>query len=816
MFDVLSQSIRRWSRRPLTTIAIIGTLACGIGFATAIYSLLESLLWRPMTSFGKPEELTFIQHELNPTWVQQGGARFQPLALEDFRLVQQEVGAFSHVAATQFIRILWRSEKETRRLDGEMVSPGYFELAGIPLALGRPFTAEEDRSPGGSPIVILADTFWREAFAADRNVLGRQIELNRHTFTIIGVAAPGFTGSNRLNPADLWVPLMMYPQVFVAPQVVSRRDGRFLRVFARLKSGTLPAVAEGELKVLAKRLAAELPASHGHLGFMVRPLVGGPPSAFQQGLQRGGGLLLAIALALLLISGANIANLLATRARSRQGEMALRLALGASRRRLMRVELGDVMLLTTTGVLLGLGLALIFRRVLWALRPPYLDAQILAGGFSLKAFAFAIAAALGVALLFSLAPLLHLRAVELTALMRGDAAATPNRSRLGLWLSRQALVIGQVALATGVLSIAGLFLAHLLESRRLDPGFATQDLVLASFELQNDGLPPARIAAFQQELLARASTLPGTLSAALAENRVLGGFRLWRTIAPHGSGSPGSTVGSGAVDPAFHETVGIAVLAGRTFRPEDAAGPPVAVLNSVLAKQLFGDEKAALGRQLVVDDAATPFEIVGVVANADLMALGEENKPFLYLPLSQFPSQHFTLHVRTRQAEGALPLLRTLIAQIDGHIPIESLATVEHTLEEALWLQRLSTSLLVLLGLVGLILAGIGVYSVAGVETARREREIGVRLALGATKRQIATDVLRRGLTAVGLGVTAGIVLCLLSLGFLRGLLYDIGQIPWTLIVGVVVLLATVACLAHLFPVLKATAIDPARTLREG
>lgn len=815
MLDALRQSLRRWSRRPLVALAIVGTLACGIGLATAIFSLLENLLWRPLTSFAGPERVVAVQHEIDPAKAQ-GGARHQPVALEDFRLLQREIGAFSGVVATQVIRVLWRGEQETRRLDGEMVSAGYFAFSGVPLLLGRGFSADEDQVPGAAPVAVLAHAFWRGELGGDPAILGRRIQLNDHDFTVVGVAAPGFIGSNRLNPADLWVPLMMYPRVFVAPQVVARRDGRFLRVFARLGDGRGVEAARAELGSLGARLAAELPASHGHLTFLARPLVGGPPSGFQQGLRRGGTLLLAIAFALLLIGSANIANLLLVRARARRGEMALRMALGAGQGRLARAELGDALLLTAAGAVLGLGLGFLFRGALWALRPPYLDPQIVASGFSARAFLFAAGAALLVGICFTLAPIASLRRVELASLMRGEAAAAPPRSRLAAWLGRQALLIGQVALATGVLGVAGLFLLHLFESRRIDPGFETRDLVLASFDLQIDGMEPARIDAFRRDLAERARGLPGVSAVGVAENRVLGGFRLWRTVAAAGEPAPPSTVGSGSIDADFHRAAGIAPLAGREFLPADATGAPVAIINRALARQLFGDEKAAVGRQMTVDDPPENFEVVGVVADSALMAIGEEPKPFLYLPIDRFPSRRFTVHISTTEPRQTLAALRPAISQVDPGVPIEALATVEQALGEVLWVERLSAALLAALGGVGLLLAGLGIYSVGAAETASRRREIGVRLAIGASRGRVVGEILRRGLISVAIGIAGGLALCFASSRFIGSLLYDAGEIGLPLAAAVSVLLATVGLLAHLVPAYRAARIDPARTLREG
>ncbi len=815
MLDVLSQSLRRWSSRPLVALAIVGTMACGIGLATAIYSLLENLLWRPSSSFAVAERVVVVQHEIDPAKVQ-GGVRFQPVALEDFRLLRSEIRSFSQVAATQVIRVLWRGEEETRRLDGEMVSAGYFELSGVPLLLGRGFSAEEDEVPDGAPVAVLSHAFWREQFGGDEGVLGRRIRLNDHDFTVVGVAAPGFVGSNRLNPADLWVPLMMYPRVFVAPQVVARRDGRFLRVFGRLAEGRGIDAARAELDGLAGRLAAELPASHGHLSFLARPLVGGPPSGFQQGLAKGGGLLLAIVLALLLIGGANIANLLLVRARARRGEMALRLALGAGRGRLARAELGDALLLTLAGAVLGLGVGWLFRGVLWALRPPYLDPQIVASGFSLSAFAFAVGTALLIGSLFTLAPIASLRRVELASLMRGEAAAAPARSRLAAWLGRQSLLIGQVALATGVIGVAGIFVLHLLESRRIDPGFATRDLVLASFDLQIDGMTPERVDAFRRELAERARALPGASAVGVAENRVLGGFRLWRTVSPVGGEAPPSTVGSGSIDAEFHRAAGIALLAGREFAPADAGGAPVAIVNRALARQLFGDANAAVGARMTVDDPPATFEVIGVVGDTAVMALGEEPKPFLYLPIDRFPSRRFTVHIRSAEPHRTLAELRPAIAQIDPGVPIESLATVDQALGEALWMERLSAALLAALGGVGLLLAGLGIYSVGAAETESRRREIGVRLAIGASRGRVIGEILRRGLISVAVGIAGGLALCFASSRFVGSLLYDAGDIGLPLAVSVTLLLATVGLLAHLLPAYRAARVDPARTLREG
>lgn len=806
--------LRRLARSPLEILGIVATLAVGIGLLGAIVSLLQGLLSQPMTSFSEAEEMVTVYHHRRPE-APEAGPPFQFLALEDFRSLKHDNGSFSAVAAGQAVRSLFRYESLVETLDGEMVSAGFFDLAGVDPFAGRFFYPQEDAGPGSGPVVVLAHAFWQSRFAAEPDLVGKSVSLNNSSFTVVGIAPPGFLGSNRLNPADFWVPLSMYRQVFVAPDVVERRDGRFLAVWARLKSNVGPEAAAGELEATAARWSEEWPETHGIWGLSLRPLSGGPPTPYQAGLQKGQTLLMSAALSLLALGCLNIGNLLLIRLRKRRRDLAIRLALGAGRRRLVVMETLDILLWVSVGGLLAGVVAHWARQLLWSFRPGYLDERILQlQEGDPRLFAATLAVAIAVGFIFVAIPLVSLgRRKGLAEMTKTVGSSTSKAPRGKRWTMNGQIVL-QVALSTLLLGLAFLFMDGLRESRQTDLGFRTEGMVLASFDLQLDGFSPERQRDFRERAVERLRGLPTVSAVGVAENRVLGGFRLWREVSSQEGKSV--TVGSSLAAPGYFDSVRLRRLTGRDFAPGD--GDHKAILNKALASQLFDTAEQATQKSIVVDGKT--LEVAGVVADSAVMAPGEEPMPFLYLPLErELPSSRFTLHLTVAEGgdERAVAAdVRAVFAELAPGVPIERLDTIADVLDEALWLERLSVGLLGAFAIVGLLMAGLGIYTVAAADAQQRYREVGIRMAIGASRAEIGLSALWRGFAAMSAGAALGLVLVVWCEGVAQGLLYDAGSLGFATLASTLATFVVLGGIAQLLPAWRAATTDPVNALRDS
>lgn len=803
--------LRRFYSHPLITLSILASLALGIGVTTAAFSFVNDLLLAPPTSFASPERLLEIG-TLPPKGA--GGASRLPLSYFEYRALSK-TQAFSEVAATQVVRVLYEQDGNAERIDGEMVTSDYFRLAKTPMALGRAFGPEEDGAPGQAPVAILSQEFWQDRLGGRPDLLGSKIRLNGYTFSVIGVAARGFRGMNRFNPPDFWVPLSMYRQIFLLPDLLEKRDGRILRIFGRLRPGVGPSQAQAEVRRIGYLLALEDGAEAPRLAAW--PLGSGSQSEFLKRLETGSRAALGATFVFLLIACVNVTNLMLVQARGRTKENALQLALGASRGRLVRRELGEGLLLTGAGGVLGLLVALATRHSLWRLRPSYLDERVVGPVLNSRVLAFVFLVTLFTALLCSIAPVLRSWRTDLLPLIRQEGFARAQSGPFS-WITEQLLVVVQVCLSAASLGLAALFLSSLWHNLAIDPGFETRHMALASFDLQLDGYDPPRVRSIQEQVAARLKALPQVESVALAENRLLGGFRLWRTLNRRGVAQSSGPLqaGSSAVGENYFETVSIPRLQGRAFTLGDTSGSQVLILNEVLANRLFplGD---AIGQQVVLDQETTPYEVVGVVSNSSYLVAGEDPLPFLYLPLARNPGSRFTLHVRTLgDPEAILPLMRRAIHEVAPSLPIEELGTMENSLRQSQWMPRMSAWLLSLLGGLAVVLAGVGVYGVAASSAQRRRGEIGVRIVLGAQRATIIRSILARGLTAVLFGLVCGLILMLWLARWVQNILYNAGELGWGPALVVISILFLKGFLANLAPALQVARHDISRVLREN
>ncbi len=794
-------------------MVIVASLALGIGASTAIFSFVNAALLRPLP-VAEPERLVAMYS------VDRNDPGFLPLSRPNFEDFRKQSDVFSVLAATRPIHVTLLIGGEPERVQGEIVSASYFDLLGVRTAPGRGFLPEEDR-PGRSPIV-LGHGLWQRRFHADPDIIGRLLTVNGHGFTVVGVAVDGFRGLNALGAPELWVPMGSYQQVLFGP-MRSRFDSRQSLIFyavGRLRAGVSLKGAKASMDTLMRNLELAYPDANEGLGVDLLPLAQAslsPNSRPKYVLAAG--LLLVVVAVLLLIACVNVANLLLARSLARRRELAIRMALGASRPGLTRQLVVENLLLSLWGGATGVALAWGFNKILWAIRPPFLTDKFQPELLDVRVLAFVLALSLSTGLIFGLFPLLQTIRFSVIGSLR-DRGGFDGEGR---WLPRlrDGLVLGQIALSLVTLVGSGLFLASLRNAERLDPGFESERMLLLSVDLGSQGYDGARAREFQRLALERVSALPGVASVAASERFLFDRAGLRRNLLPEGGGAEGIEdvlVGTNVVSESYFSTFGVRILDGRAFSAQDRKDTRrVAVVNETLAERFWPGQNP-LGRRFrfATEAYADTVEVVGVARDADYVTLGEERQPYLYLAASQEDALSMTLLVRTLGSpQKAIPMVRRTMRALDPMLPILRTAIGSELLAESLWTPRLGASLLAFFALVSLTLSAIGIYGVTAHLVGLRRREIGIRLALGATRPAILRLVLRRSAIQLAGGLLLGGLIAGMTLQAVSRLLFGMRALdPVTFAVAALVM-SVVTLISSYFPARRAMAVDPRITLAE-
>jgi macrolide transport system ATP-binding/permease protein len=812
----LKYGARLLLRNPGFAAVAVFSLALGIGANTAIFSVVQQLVASPFP-VEEPDRLVALAttDQRNPGSL--------PTSHLNFKDIRDQNTVFTHTAAFAFAPVNYLGEGgASEQILTQVTSGNYFDALGVRFRLGRGFLPEEDGPAGSGPVAVISHGFWERQFGGDPSVVGRTLSLNRHPFTIVGVAPQGFTGTILFGAPDAWVPMSMHDVVQPGFDWYEQRRGLFLFAFGRLKPGVSLSEAQANLSAIGSQLAADYPNDNQGRSFGAVPLADARINP--QG--NGGGpvvqaslLLMVIVGVVLLIACANIANLLLARATARAREIAVRLALGAARPRLIRQLLTESLLLSllggAVGLLIGYWTLDLIRAAPIQLPPNFLQ-QIAIDG---RVLAFTLALAVGTGLLFGLVPALSASRPSLVPTLKNETtpvvAGARGRFR---WVSlRQALVVAQVALSLIALVAAGLFLRSLQETQRIDPGFETNRVFALSFNLGREGYTPERGLQFHERLLERAAALPGALSASVAQNRPFqGGFA--RSVLLEGSEAAEQNrtlVQVNTVTPGYFQTVGISLMRGRDFTPQDTADTPlVVVVNETMADRYFGGADA-IGRRFRFFGDTADTTIIGVARDAKYNGLVEDAQPFAYQPMTQAYNPAANLLVRARgDASGLAAEARVLMQQLDPQIAILNVGTLQDQVDQALAPQRLIVSLLGVFGVLALLLAAIGLYGVASFSVTQRTREIGIRMALGASRQTVLRLVLLQGLMLVAVGIAVGVLAAWLLAQGVSGLLVGVRPAdPLTFAMTAAVLFA-VAALASYVPARRATRIDPLLALR--
>lgn len=812
----LRQTLRTLRGQPGFTAAVILSLALGIGVNVAVFSWIDAALLRPLP-IAEPERAVSVHTKLadSPEYVTVSYLNFL-----DFRKANQ---VFTDLVVYRPVKLSLLSGDEPELVDGQLVSGSYFEMLGLEPAAGRFFRPEEDEVPGRDPVVVLGHGLWRRQFGGDRGLIGKTVTLNGRAFTVIGVAPPGFRGARLLEPAEMWAPLMMYREILPdrLAQVFENRRAIILFCLARLKPGVEIGQAEAAMKALAGALEQDFPDANRGRSVALLPIQRFSISPnYRDSYVLAAGVLLGVVALVLLTACANVANLLLARWLGRRKEVALRLALGASRAVLLRQLLTESLTLALLGGAAGLLVADLVRRLLWLSRPIAVP-ESLEVGLSPRVLLFALVVSLVTGMLFGLAPALQALRPDLVTALRNQAAL---QGKPGRWLGlRDLLVAAQVALSLISLIGAGLFLASARVAEGIEPGFETGKMLLVSFDASAQGYDEARGQQLYRQVVQRVEELPQVRSAAVAEYAVLlGDLALRRTVIVEGKEPPpgenGYMVQVNGVSHGFFETVGIPLLAGgRGFTEADVPGAkPVAVINEEMGKKLWPGEDP-VGRRFTFFGTQDALEVVGVARNSKYAYLGEETPLYVYLPMAQSYGSEATLHVRTEgNPRDVMGSVRRTVRETDPNLPLVGLRTVSRVIDDALWPQRTAARLLASFGLLALALAAIGIYGVMGYLVRQGRKEIAVRLALGAQRRDVLVQVVRRGMTAVAIGLGAGLLAAFLLTRTATKLLVGtrpMDPVAWGL---AALVLVAVALVATFLPARRAAATDPILVLRES
>ena len=805
----LRYGMRMLLRSPGLTLAAVLSLALGIGANAAIFSYVDALWLRPLAVRDSARLVKVFTSENTSSGENLYGATSNP----DYQDLRQQLHSITDLAAEDRRGALLNLPGQMVQLLCDVVSPNYFRALGVNARVGRTFS-EQDASAENSPaVVVIGYSFWQNQYGGDPAIVGKTIVVDGVNVTVLGVLPRAFRGGEAITDVQLFVPTSTWKQLHggAAPELTLRDDRRY-DVYGYLAPGTSLAQAQAELNTIAARLAESYPKSNARLKYTV------VPEADSHGSERGrlGTVLLGIAGLVLLIACANVANLLLARSEARRREIATRLALGASRVRMVRQLMTESLLLAICGGASALVLGAWIIGLLPALNPPTAYSVGLDTRLDFRVATFALASAVVATFIFGLIPALRSTRSDLYTGMKGAAQLAGSR-KLPL---RNVVVVMQVALSVLVVASAGLLARTLINALELNPGFdQKQQLLIVNLVPGLSPLKDAQYLDYYNRAIAAAESLPAVRSAAFAMRLPMGesgGGATHDVLLPQSAaGETPAAINYAWVSPGYFRTMGTRLLRGRDFTLQDtAASPRVAVINQSLAQRLWPDQDA-LGRHVLVGRKRLETTVVGLVEDGKYNALTEPSKPYFFVPFTQEADAEGVLLVATNSdARSLIAPLRRKLAGVDATVPVTATYTLDQHMKIASYEQRVSAALVGCLGLLGLTLASLGLYGVISYWVNRRTREIGIRVALGAMPRNIFRGVAGQGMRLAVLGVVIGLVATAAATQVLRNFLYGVSpHDPVSLMIAAVILLS-VALLASAVPAQRAARVDPMVALR--
>ena len=855
-------AFRQLLKNPAFTAVAVAVLALGIGANSAIFSLVSAFVLRPLP-LREPERLIGIYNESTKT-----PDSYRAFSYPNFADVRDQNSAFESVTAHNLTMVGLTEGETTRRLLADCVTANYFSTLGTRLAQGRAFTLEEEQPGAAVSVVIVSHKFWQKAGGA-ADFVGSTIRLNGRPFTVVGIARPEFTGTMPLFSPDVWLPLGVYDSLKSyfdddLTRTLKDRDSHSLVVVGRLKPGVTVEGATAQLKVTGDRLAKSFPRENGDWSVMAWPL---PRLGITTNPEKDDGqfgvmtvMLLSMAGVVLLIACLNLANMLLARGAARRKEMAIRLALGGGRGRIVRQLLTEGLVLALLGGLVGLLFAFWGMGVFIGSMQPILPMSVV---FDPRPDLRVVAATFGFCVLgtlfFALGPALKLSRPEVVGDLKDQAGE--EAARWGFFAPRNLLVLAQVALCLALLTTAGLFIRGALKAANADPGFRIPNGILVEIDPSMVGYDETRGRDLTQRLLEKLSALPGVESATISATVPFGFLTLGREVQRAGAPATapadaravtpaeGKTFSSiyNSIGPDYFKTIGLRVLQGREFAPAEAlqaGGTPVAIVDDTLAEKLWPGE-SALGRRIQFatqqvgaeksDDGRVgassstlkpgektrEMEIVGIVPRVRNGLFEKKPQPHVYVPFAQsfHANAHLQLGTSAATPEAQAALLQTVrreIRQLDERLPVLTLRTFEDHLKASaeVWIVRTGAALFSMFGGLALLLAVVGVYGLKAYVVARRTREIGIRMALGARAIDVVWMILRDGVKLTAVGIVIGLLLAAGVGKLLASQLYEVSALDPICFVTAPLVLTAAVLAACFIPARRAARVDPMVALR--
>ena len=798
MFEDLRYSLRALARSPSFTLVAVVGLALGIGANSAIFTVMNAVLLRPLP-YKEAEQLVLLwqlnrhngDHEIKASapdyidWKEQNS-------------VFQDIAAFN---ANSGLGLNLSGAGHPARISATSVTGNLFSVLGVTPALGRSFLPDEER-PGSAPVCILSDGLWKGRFGSDPKILGKAVTLNSEMWTVVGVMPAGFRFPQSV---DLWVPAM------VRSTARTKRAQHYLGVIARLKPGFSLDHAQAESDALARRMELQFPETNAGLGVRLVPLRTQITGNIRPALL----VLFGATAFVLLIACTNLANLLLVRATVRQAEMSLRLALGASRTRLIRQLLTESALLGLLGGILGLMLAFAGTRLLLNHSPSNLPRtnEIAVDG---RVLAFTLGLSVFTAVIFGVVPALQASKPDLIRTLKvgGSGFAIGH----GWQRLRLLLVASEMALALVLLIGASLMIRSFFRLQEVNIGLDPLNVLTMNTTLTVDRYPAPRQIAFYRDVVERIGALPGVTSVGAVDNLPLGGSDLHTFgIVGRSAWDPGDEPSGefGVVTPQYFNAIGIPLTKGRYFTEGDGDETPrVAIINDAVASRYWPQEDP-LGKKITIDFEREPREIVGVVGNVRHLGIDKQEPLQVYIPHSQRGGAAMYLVVRTTSDPlNLVPSVRAAVEAVDNDQPVYDIQTMEQRLSDSVSPRRFNMLLLGIFAAIALLLAGGGTYGVMSYFVTQQTRDIGIRMAMGADRVKILTLVVGRGLVILFLASAIGVAVALAFSRVISGLLFGISTLDLTSIVGASLLLTTVGLLACYIPARRASRVDPIVALR--
>jgi predicted permease len=805
----LRYSVRMLVKSPLFTIAAVMTLALGIGLNAATFSTVNGIMLRPLDGARDVDELVQVYRQ----WA---GIEFGSTSIPHYQSIRDRTGeAFESVSAWNLVPLSVSSDERSERTIGMMVSANFFQTYGVQPYLGRAFIpGVEDVDPGAHPVAILGHAFWQSRFGGDPSVVGQTMILNGHPFEIVGVVPEDFRGPVNFAVVPIYVPIMMQREAMPGRDLIESRGNNMMTMVARLRDGATVERAAQVLDAVLLQLKEDFPENYeSQLGTTLVPqMEAGIHPSFKSAQLGMSTVMMVVVGLLLLIACVNVANLFLARARERRREMGIRLSLGAGGRRLIQQLLTESVLFSLLSGLVGLGIARVAMGMLGQFRPPIdgpFDFNIPMDG---RVLLFTLVVSVLAGLIFGLAPALQAAHPDTVSAVKGESSPKAGRSRVS-----SGLVVLQMALSLLLLISSGLFLRSLQGATEIDPGFDEPgNLVVASLDPGLQGYDQAQARELFDRLAEQIGALPEVTGVGLTTTLPLG-----LGSSDRGVGIPGYEFAEGErnslhyayVTEGYLEAMGIDVIEGRGFtRQDDEAGAPVIIINERFADRFWPGE-SALGK--IVQTAGADREVVGVVETGKYNSLGEEPTEYMYLPHRERFAFAMTLVVRTPSSpQGVLRRVRETVQTADPNLPLYDVRSMEDHMGIALLPARLGGSVLGMFGVLGLILAAVGIYGVMAYSVAQRTRELGIRVALGASKAAVLKQVLGEGMKLTVIGTVLGLIGAAGAAQLVKGLLYNVNVLDPVAFAGVPLVLVAVAALAVYLPARRAASVEPMKALK--